>query len=156
MTDAAPTRQQRISARALLRRVASGVDEVLLAGVSTTGFSAAGTWTLRGGGVDHGEHPEASLRREVREETGLEIGVRQILGVVSRHFTGLSPTGEIEDFHSLHLVYGAVVASDSDEPHVLEVDGTTDAAAWIAVADVVSGRMRIARVVTDALAWEAP
>ena len=106
---------------------------MLLARVSSTGFSAAGTWTLPGGGIDHGEHPEDSLRREVHEETGLTIEVRRILGVVSRHFTGPSPRGEIEDFHGLHLVYDAEVSSPSDEPRVVEVDGTTDAVAWLRV-----------------------
>lgn len=32
-----------------------------------------GVWELLGGGLDHGEDPLAGLRREIREETGLEI-----------------------------------------------------------------------------------
>ena len=145
MTDEAPVRKQRVSARALLRRG----DELLLARVASSGFSAAGTWTLPGGGVDHGEHPEDSLRREVYEETGLEIEVRRILGVVSRHFTGPSPRGELEDFHGLHLVYDAVVTSMSDEPRVVEVGGTTDAVGWVPVAKLSS--MKVAAVVEEAL-----
>ncbi len=146
-----PVRRQRISARALLLR--GGADqEILLARVSTSGFSAAGTWTLPGGGVDHGEHPEQSLRREVLEETGLKIEIRRLLGVVSRHFTGPSPRGEIEDFHGLHLVYEAVVTSESDFPRVVEVDGTTDAVGWIPVAGLRTNR-KVAAVVTEALGW---
>jgi 8-oxo-dGTP diphosphatase len=146
-----PRRKQRISARALLRRrTPAGVEEVLLARVSGTGYTAAGTWTLPGGGIDHGEHPEDSLRREVHEETGLSIEVRRILGVVSRHFTGLSPRGELEDFHGLHLVYDAVVVSESDEPRVIEVDGTTDAVAWVPVQQLAD--YMVAAVVGEALA----
>lgn len=42
----------------------------------------AGRWFLPGGGVDHGEHPDAAVVREVAEETGLQVrpaGVRQVL-----------------------------------------------------------------------------
>jgi 8-oxo-dGTP diphosphatase len=32
-----------------------------------------GRWEMLGGGLDHGEDPHDGLRREVKEETGLEI-----------------------------------------------------------------------------------
>ncbi len=34
--------------------------------------SGGGTWECPGGKVDFGEHPEASLLREIREETGFD------------------------------------------------------------------------------------
>ena len=145
-----PPRKQRISARALLRRTVDGFEEVLVARVSGSGYSSAGTWTLPGGGVDHGEHPEDSLRREVYEETGLTVEIRRILGVVSRHFTGPSPRGEIEDFHGVHLLYDAVVSSEADEPRVIEVGGTTDAVAWVRVDRLPA--ITVATVVREALA----
>ena len=36
-------------------------------------------WGLPGGGLDHGERPEDGVRREVREETGLEVQVEKLL-----------------------------------------------------------------------------
>lgn len=148
----APVQRQRVSARALLRRA----DEVLLARVSSSSATAPGVWTLPGGGVDHGEHPEESLRREVYEETGLEIDVGPVRAVVSRHFTGLSPCGVLEDFHGIHLVYDASVTSQSDEPRVVEVDGTTDAVGWFSVAEVLSPGFRTSSVVRQMLDRPGP
>jgi 8-oxo-dGTP diphosphatase len=145
-----PVRHQRLSVRAILIRDVP-VKQVLLARISGTGYGTAGTWTLPGGGVDHGEHPENSLRREVLEETGLEVSIGAIRGVFSRHFTGRSPTGLLEDFHGVHLLYDASVASPTDEPRVVEVDGTTDAVAWISVAQALSADFPAADVVRYAL-----
>lgn len=127
-------------------------DEILLARVSAAASSSTGVWTLPGGGVDHGEHPETSLRRELHEETGLELGSRRIIGVFSRHFTGQAPHGGgLEDFHGVHLVYTAEVSNPQAEPYVVESDGTTDAAAWVPVTDVQTGAVRASDVVRFAL-----
>lgn len=42
---------------------------------------SAGLWDIPGGFVDEDEHPIGALRRELREETGLEIEPTEFLGV---------------------------------------------------------------------------
>ncbi len=41
-------------------------------------------WNLPGGGMEPGETVDEALRREVREETGLEVGIERLVGVYSK------------------------------------------------------------------------
>jgi 8-oxo-dGTP diphosphatase len=122
-----PPQRQRIAAYAVLVRRVDGVDEVLLTRMSSN-TRIKGRWTLPGGGIDHGEDPRIAVVREVYEETGLELTPGRLVGVTSRHFTGHAPNGRLEDFHAIRLLYDGSVTGG--EPHVTEVGGSTDAAAW--------------------------
>jgi ADP-ribose pyrophosphatase YjhB (NUDIX family) len=140
-----PSRLQRIAVYALVRRA----DAVLLTRISARG-AHPGAWTLPGGGLDHGEAPRDALAREVREECGVACQVGELLDVHDTHFEGTAPSGRLEDFHGVHLLFRATVADDA-EPGVAETDGTTDAVAWVPVADVRSGQIRALDVVRAAL-----
>lgn len=146
LADHEPFRLQRMAVYAVVRR---GGD-VLLTRISARG-AHPGAWTLPGGGLDHGEAPRDAVVREVREECGIEVVVGDLLDVHDTHFQGTAPSGRFEDFHGVHLVFRGTVAAEA-EPHVVETDGTTDAVAWVPVADVESGAIRVLDVVRAALA----
>jgi len=127
-------RLQRVAAYALVVRD----GQVLLTRNSARG-PHPGTWTLPGGGIDHGEDPRATVVREVREETGLACTPGEVLDVTSTHFEGTAPSGRREDFHALQVVFEATI-EDAGEPRVLESGGTTDAAAWVPLAGLGEDR----------------
>ena len=139
-----PASRQRLAAYALVRRD----DAVLLTRNSARG-PHPGTWSLPGGGVDHGERPAAAVAREVAEESGLTATVGELLGVHDEHFTGTAPHGREEDFHGVHLVFAATVADG--EPVVRDPEGTTDAVAWTSVSDIEAGQVPVSGLVAAAL-----
>ncbi len=138
-----PVARQRLAAYALVQR-----DEALLLTRNATP-PHAGTWTLPGGGVEHGESPSETVVRELHEETGLHATVGVLLGVHDEHFTGIAPHGREEDFHGVQLVFEATVTTG--EPEVTETDGTTDAVAWVPRAELGSAGLPVAGLVTAAL-----
>ncbi|MFI5426492.1 NUDIX hydrolase [Aeromicrobium sp. UC242_57] len=62
-----PSRTQRLGAYAVVLRD----DKILLTRISPQGYPA-GTWTLPGGGVDHGESPNEAVLRELTRRPGCE------------------------------------------------------------------------------------
>lgn len=147
LLDHVDVRRQRLAALGLAVRD----GRVLLTRISGRGHHP-GLWHLPGGGVDHGESPQAALVREFAEETGLEPTVGRLLGSHDVHFTGPAPNGRQEDFHGIHLVY-AVEVPDDAEPRVVEEDGTTDAVAWLPLEALRSGTLPLSDVTRTALGW---
>ena len=140
-----PQRHQRVACYAYVERG----DALLLTRISPLGVQP-GTWALPGGGVEHGENPVDTVRRELKEECGLEGEIGELLAVHDVHFTGTAPSGRHEDFHGIHLVHRATVP-DGVEPRVVEEGGTTDAVAWVPLADILDGRLPVFDVVRAAI-----
>lgn len=88
-----------------------------------------GRWVLPGGGVDHGEHPETAVVREVSEEAGYDVRVDRLLGVESSIWT----TSDQVSIHSVRFLYVVEVLGGD---LAFEVDGSSDMAAWIPLSDV--------------------
>lgn len=99
--------------------------------------NAAGRWTLPGGGLDPGEAPLRAFSREVWEETGQTVSDVRLLDVLSSHWVGRAPSGRVEDYHAVRIVFAAVCPEPSD-PVVHDLGGSTSAAAWVPWSQVAS------------------
>jgi 8-oxo-dGTP pyrophosphatase MutT (NUDIX family) len=72
-------------------------------------------WSLPAGTIDPGESPEQAVRREVLEETGLNVVPREILGVLGgAEFRYVYPNGDVVEFTV--VVFRCTVTSRSDGP----------------------------------------
>jgi len=94
-----------------------------------------GYWTLPGGGIDFGEHPEAGALRELEEETGLVGRIQELLAVDSlRRMIRDDPRleGDI-DYHSVRIIYRTEIVGGALRH---ETDESTDRAAWCTREDL--------------------
>jgi ADP-ribose pyrophosphatase YjhB (NUDIX family) len=108
----------------------------------------AGRWSLPGGLVEVGESLEAAVRREVLEETGLDVGVGPLVEVVER--VHRDADGGVE-WHYVLLDYlcrpeaGApAAASDAAEVAFVTPDELDDYGIAKATADVIRRGLTLA------------
>jgi ADP-ribose pyrophosphatase YjhB (NUDIX family) len=123
-----------------VQRVASYVvcvddDDRLLLCRLTDLTNRPGWWTLPGGGVEFGEHPEAAALRELAEETGLEGRLGELLCVDSVAGPVRLDEGAEVELHRIRFVYRADITG-GELRH--EVGGTSDRAQWFTRAEVAA------------------
>jgi 8-oxo-dGTP diphosphatase len=100
-------------------------------------------WTLPGGGVELAESVEQGAVREVLEETGYDVRLDGLLGVDSFVFDPTQRgTGSGRSLKAVRVVFAATIVGGELTP---EVDGTTDEARWIPIAEV-AGLPRVSLV----------
>lgn len=124
-------RVQRLGAYA----VVVDAGRLLLSQLSERVPGAGGLWSLPGGGIEPREEPEAAVVREVLEETGQDVLVGDLAQVQSAHWVGPNAAGVEENFHAMRLVHHAHCPNPT-AARVMEVDGSTGAAAWVPVDEV--------------------
>ncbi len=142
---------QRVAAYAVILRG----DDILLSRLAAR-VTPDELWTLPGGGLEHGEDPRAAVLREIHEETGLDAEVSGTSHVYSAHLQGVRRQGRLVNAQAIRIVYDGWVAPDAPEPRVVEVDGSTVEAAWLPLADVMSGAVPVVPMVLEALADHQP
>jgi 8-oxo-dGTP diphosphatase len=130
----------RAAAYCVIRRGSGADQEVLL---SHWRDGSRHGWTLPGGGIDPGEHPEHAAVREVLEETGYHARLTGLLGVDSIVIPASDRLrGEGEPLHGIRIVYGAEITGGE---LTIEVDGSSDDAGWHRI-DAVPDLRRVSLV----------
>ena len=91
-------------------------------------------WTLPGGGIEDGEHPQHAAVREIFEETGYYASIDRLLGIDSgvisaerRIHSGGTALQALRIIYRAHVTGGELAN---------EVDGSSDEARWFALAEV--------------------
>jgi len=114
------------------------VDEgrLLLARLSDV-TEVPGSWTLPGGGIDHGEHPRDAVVRELYEESGLRGRPTALLGVDSFQRSRSLDDDEVESYHAVRMLYRVEVEA-TGPLQIIDVGGSTDDVAWVALDDLTA------------------
>jgi 8-oxo-dGTP diphosphatase len=94
------------------------------------GTGTPGTWSLPGGGVDHGEHPHDTVVRETAAETGLSVAVKALVDVLA-DMRALPARGVT--IHTDRLIYTVTVRGGGLRDRIGQ---PTDLARWFPRADV--------------------
>ena len=91
----------------------------------------SGSWTTPGGAIEPGEVPEVALIREVQEESGLSVVVKELVTALGGpEYRTIYSNGD--ELSYVALVYDATVVGGSPTPDGDETSGV----AWFSLEDV--------------------
>lgn len=99
--------QQVITACALIHRSIDGSEKVFLPKRADSKKFLPGKYEIPGGHIDYGEDIQIGLKREIKEELGVDI-------VLGDPFAVFTYTNEVKGSHSIEVVYFAKIIGDPD------------------------------------------
>lgn len=99
--------QQVFTACAFIHRIVDGEEKVFLPKRADTKKFLPGKYELPGGHIDYGEDIKAGLKREVKEELGIDISLGDPFAVFTY-------TNEVKGSHSIEVVYFATTENPDD------------------------------------------
>ena len=93
-----------------------------------------GLLDLPGGGIEHTENPEETLKREIMEEVGITINNHKLLTILSNNITWNIRDNYYEDLHHIGIIY---LIKAIDENIKTEPDGIdSNGANWYQINDI--------------------
>jgi len=102
-----------------------------------------GQWGLPGGGIEAGEQAEAALRRELREEVGLEVSEIEPLLFTDGLYTKRFPGGASRPIYMIFLVYKCQAADE-----VVTLNPEFEQYAWVAQDSLMEYELNVETVKT--------
>ena len=87
---------------------------------------AMGFWSIPGGKLEAGESLAEACRREIKEETGLDTEVKNIVAVVERR---------VEGFHYVIIDYLALLADEENSQPIARSD--VSEARWVSLEHLI-------------------
>ena len=111
--------------------IQNSAGEYLLCRKPATRGVFPGQWAIPGGGIEPGERMIDALRREVREEVGLEIEAIRPLFFKDGEYPKLYPDGSQQDIYMIFLLFSCL--APGNEVHLGE---EFEAFAWVKAANL--------------------
>jgi len=134
MTSETAAEERLLSPATRVIVVALAVDsqgQVLLCRMAQNRGVFPGQWALPGGGVEQGERIEDALRREVREELGVDLASFRPAIFKDAVLEKTYADGARRPLHMIFLVYQCTLASSS-----LSLNDEFSEAAWFGAAEL--------------------
>jgi len=97
-----------------------------------------GQWAIPGGGIEPGERMLDALRREVREEVGLEIQAIHPLFFKDGEYPKLFPDGSQQEIYMIFLLFSCRAASEA-----VRLGEEFEQFAWVRGADLINYDLNI-------------
>ncbi len=91
-----------------------------------------GQWAVPGGGIEPGERMVDALRREVREEVGLEVEAIKPLFFKDGEYPKLYPDGSQQDIYMIFLLFSCLASSSE-----VRVGDEFEEFAWVKPDDLL-------------------